>query len=59
MGDHSAGSEPAWYRAGVWTINNRRKLIAGAIVALPLLSRYVPDFPSDAIMTVLRGFLGA
>jgi len=40
-------------------ITNRRKIYAAAVVALPLVSRYVPGFPSDEILGVLRAFLGA
>jgi hypothetical protein len=58
MGTHSDESSKlreAWY----WAVAHRRKILSGAVVALPLVSRFVPDFPSGEILTVLRGFLGA
>lgn len=65
MGEHSA-PESSWVRvarkaltAGKWVATHRRKLYAVAVVVIPLASRYVPDFPSDAFLDVLRAFLGA
>ena len=62
MGEHNK-PESVWrtrlVRAARWVITNRRKIYAAAVVALPLVSRYVPGFPSDEILGVLRAFLGA
>jgi hypothetical protein len=58
MGTHTADSSKlreAWY----WAVAHRRKILSGAVVALPVVARFVPDFPSDEILSVLRGFLGA
>jgi hypothetical protein len=58
MGTHSVESSKlreAWY----WSVAHRRKILSGVVVALPLVARFVPDFPSDEILTVLRGLLGA
>lgn len=59
MGEHSTDSEPTWLRAAQWVVDNRRKLIAGALVALPIVARYVPGFPTDEVVSILRSFLGA
>ena len=62
MGEHGK-SEPVWRTRLVgavrWVVENRRKIYAAAVVAIPLVSRYVPGFPSDEILGVLRAFLGA
>lgn len=59
MGEHGK-SEPVWWsRAARWVVENRRKIYAAAVVAIPLVARYVPGFPSDEILGVLRVFLGA
>jgi hypothetical protein len=58
MGEHSAQtSKLRSLAAYAWT--HRRKIASALIVALPLVSRLVPDFPSDLILTYLRVFLGA
>jgi hypothetical protein len=59
MGEHTATpTDSSWLRALKWCVAHRRKLIAGAIVALPLVSRFVPGFPADVFVDVLRSFLG-
>jgi hypothetical protein len=48
MGDHSAENGPLKQialDAGAYVWRNRRKILAGALVALPLVSRYFPGFP--------------
>ena len=69
MGEHSAAeagwkvkakrlAERTW--AGIrWFAANRGKILGVAVVALPLISRYVPSFPADAVLDVVRAFLGA
>jgi hypothetical protein len=65
MGEHSKGRKAydsafmAVYNSARWVTKHRRKLYAVAVVVIPLASRYVPDFPSDALMDVARAFLGA
>jgi hypothetical protein len=62
MGEHSA-ADGGWLDkltgALSWFAANRRKIYAVAVVVIPLASRYVPDFPSDAFMDAARVFLGA
>jgi hypothetical protein len=58
VGNHSAESSKlreAWY----WLVTHRRKVASAVIVALPFVSRFVPDFPTDDVVKVLRVFLGA
>lgn len=61
MGEHSK-PETGWRTRAVqairWLVDNRRKILAAAAVALPLVSRYVPGFPSEEILTVMRAVLG-
>ena len=59
MGEHSKAEPVWWSRAVRWVVANRRKIYAAAVVAIPLVSRYVPGFPADEILGVLRAFLGA
>lgn len=62
MGEHSAadsGTVSKVRDAAGWVWRNRRKLAAAAIVALPFVARFVPGFPADEAVRVLRGFLGA
>lgn len=69
MGEHSA-TGTGWRErakalaaktwAGIrWFAANRGKILGVAVVALPLISRYVPSFPADAVLDVVRAFLGA
>jgi hypothetical protein len=58
MGNHSADSSKL-REAYYFVVAHRRKILSGAVVALPIVARFVPDFPSDEILAVLRGFLGA
>lgn len=59
MGEHSAPRDGRLTRAARWVRTNRRSLALAALVALPIVSRYVPDFPADEALALLRGFLGA
>jgi len=62
MGEHSApdgGWQGKLGRAALWLVANRRKVYAGLVVAVPLLARYIPGFPADALMEAARVFLGA
>lgn len=59
MGDHSALPESTLARAKAWAWAHRRKIAMGAIVAMPLVSRVVPDFPANEAVSFLRMFLGA
>jgi hypothetical protein len=62
MGDHSApdgGWSDKLSRGVTWFVANRRKLYAAAVVLIPLAARYIPDFPSDALLDALKVFLGA
>jgi hypothetical protein len=62
MGEHSApraSLSDRIRRAATWVRANRRTLALAAILAVPVVSRYVPDFPVDAVLTALRGYLGA
>jgi hypothetical protein len=56
---HSAlpESKLAKVKALVW--KHRRKIAMGVIVAMPLVSRVVPDFPTGEAVAFLRMFLGA
>lgn len=62
MGEHNAPAE-GWLEkvsgAVTWFVSHRRKLYGVALVVIPLASRYVPDFPTDAFMDIARVFLGA
>lgn len=62
MGDHSApagGWSEKVTGAWSWFVAHRRKMYAVAMVAIPLASRFVPDFPTDVFMDAARVFLGA
>lgn len=59
MGERASQNEPAWWRALAWAVAHRRKLIAGAVVLLPLVARYAPGFPADEVLSALRAYLGA
>ena len=61
MGEHSAPRASLSDRvrsALTWAAKHRRTLALAAIIALPAVARYVPDFPVDAVLTALRGYLG-
>jgi hypothetical protein len=61
MGEHNA-PDPGWAvkakAVAAWLRSNRGKVLSVLVVALPLVSRFVPDFPSDALLSVVRAFLG-
>jgi len=59
VGEHSKAEPVWWSRAARWAVENRRAIYAVVVAAIPLVSRYVPGFPSDEILGVLRVFLGA
>lgn len=62
MRDHSAPDGGAMAKVrdvARWVWRNRRKVAAAAIIAIPLAARYVPGFPADDAVSVLRAFLGA
>lgn len=62
MGDHSGTEKSAGARAvdvAKWIVTNRKKLIAGALVALPFASRFIPGFPTDELAHILNLLLGA
>lgn len=59
MGEHSAPAHSALYNAGAALWKHRRKIASALIVALPIVSRFVPDFPAGEIVSALRAFLGA
>lgn len=42
---------PSW---AAWVIAHRRKLYAVSVVAIPLVARYVPGFPTDEVLSVIR-----
>jgi hypothetical protein len=62
MGEHSGTEKSAGARVvdvAKWVFVNRRKLIAGALVALPFASRFIPGFPTDELAHILNMLLGA
>lgn len=59
MGDHSADQPSKLREAFYWAVAHRRKLVSVAIIALPIVSRFVPDFPASQVVDYLRVFLGA
>lgn len=68
MGDHSAPSS-FWAKvrayvaeapAGVsWVVTHRRKIASVIVVALPLVSRVLPAFPTADILAFLKMYFGA
>lgn len=62
MGEHSA-PEPAWLVRVIalvqWVVANKGKILTTVIAVMPLVSRYVPWFPSEEVLSVVRLFLGA
>ena len=61
MGEHSAPDNGVIGKArdvARWVWQNRRKVAAAALVALPVVARYVPGFPADEAVSLLRTFLG-
>lgn len=62
MGEHNAPDSGVTAKAtdlARWVWRNRRKVAAAALVALPVVARYVPNFPADEAVSVLRSLLGA
>lgn len=43
----------------VWAVAHRRKVAAAIVVALPLISRALPSFPADDVLSFLRMYFGA
>lgn len=62
MGEHSApdnGVATKLKTLAGWVWTNRRKVAAAALVVLPLAARYIPGFPAEEAVSVLRSLLGA
>jgi hypothetical protein len=61
MGAHSAPSTfLAKCRTGAaWLWAHRRKVASAIILAMPFVSRVLPDFPSADIVAFLRMYFGA
>lgn len=59
MGEHSAPRDRAIMRALTWAREHRRTILTVAVMSLPIVSRYVPAFPTAEVVNVLRLFLGA
>jgi hypothetical protein len=59
MGEHSAPTPGKFVTAVRWLLANKGKVASALIVAVPFVSRYVPGFPTDEVVSVLRLFLGA
>lgn len=54
------GKHAVWATGALdWVRVNKGKTLALAVAALGLLSRYVPAFPSDAVLDIVRILLGA
>lgn len=56
MGKHSTKSTPCWLQA---IAAHKGKILAALVVLIPLISRWVPGFPTDEVLQALRIFLGA
>lgn len=48
-----------WRTAGATAWRNRRKILLAAAVTVPIMARYVPGFPADEALSVVRILLGA
>lgn len=59
MGEHSKDQVGHLARAWQWVSEHKRAILGALALALPLASRYVPGFPADEVLAVLRSFLGA
>ncbi|MFF7408692.1 hypothetical protein [Streptomyces lydicus] len=59
LGTHSMPAAGKMRTALAWLTKHRRKVYAVVVVLLPLVARYVPGFPADEILSVVRGILGA
>lgn len=57
MGEHSAQTRTQTVLQAVWA--QRRKIAGVLVVALPVVARYWPDFPTDQLLTLVRAVLGA
>jgi hypothetical protein len=62
MGEHNAPDKGVKAKAADvarWLWSNRRKVAAAAILVVPIAARYLPGFPTNEALAVLRSFLGA
>lgn len=59
MGEHSKPEVGRVVSALRWVVANKGKIAAALLVVLPLVARYVPNFPTDEAVSVVRLFLGA
>ncbi|MGW6754537.1 hypothetical protein [Streptomyces sp. NPDC055006] len=59
MGEHSAEEPAKVAKALAWVAAHRRKIYGVIVVALPLVARYVPGFPADAVLKIVQAFLGS
>jgi hypothetical protein len=58
MGDHSAEYSKV-RNALYWVKAHRRKIASAVIVALPFVSRILPDFPVGEVKSFLELYFGA
>jgi hypothetical protein len=59
MGTHSADNPSKVREAYYWAVAHRRKIASAVIVALPLVSRFAPDFPTAEVKSFLELYFGA
>lgn len=58
MGEHSANKRSLALRALDWVRAHKRLTLTVSAVALPVVARYVPGFPSSEVLSALRLVLG-
>lgn len=55
--------EPQWVARGrklaAWVTEHRAQILATSLVLLPVVSRYMPAFPTAEVVAVLNAVLGA
>jgi hypothetical protein len=59
MGEHSKPREGRIRSALTWGYANRRRIALVGLLALPLVARYVPEFPTEEAVRLLRLLLGS
>lgn len=59
MGEHSKPREGRIRSALTWALTNRRRIALAALLALPLVARYVPEFPTEEAVRLLKLVLGS
>jgi hypothetical protein len=59
MGTHSAENPSKVREAFYWAVAHRRKIASAVIVALPLVARFAPDFPTAEVKGFLEMYFGA